>query len=116
MRLTRDLRTNFSARFMLAVVTLTLLSVAAFAQETRSTILGTVKDPSGAVVAGAGVEVANTDSNTTARVQTNGSGYFEAPYLLPGNYRITATATGVKKSVQQGYVLTVNSRRTAQPN
>ncbi len=105
------LRTRPFAGMLLAVVTLTLLSVATFAQETRSTILGTVKDPSGAVVAGAGVEVTNTESNTTSRVETNGSGYFEAPYLLPGTYSITVTATGFKKSIQRGYTLTVNSRQ-----
>src|SRR5215471_19697902 len=56
----------------------------ALAQETRSTILGTVKDQTGAAVAGAIIEVTNTETNTTAKLSTNSSGYFEAPYLLPG--------------------------------
>jgi hypothetical protein len=85
--------------------------VAALAQETRSTILGTVKDQAGAAVAGATVDVANAETNTTAKLATNSSGYFEAPYLLPGTYSIMVTAHGFKRYVQQGYTLTVNSRQ-----
>jgi hypothetical protein len=88
-----------------------LLSSFVFAQETRSTILGTVKDPTGAVVAGATVDVVNTDTNTASKVTTNDSGYFEAPYLLPGTYTITITASGFKKYVQPNYTLSVNSRQ-----
>jgi hypothetical protein len=88
-----------------------LASMAAFAQETRSTILGTVKDQSGAAISGATVDVTNTETNTTAKLSTNGSGYFEAPYLLPGVYAITVMAHGFKRHVQQGYTLTVNSRQ-----
>jgi hypothetical protein len=91
--------------------TFSLLLLTATAQETRSTILGTIKDPTGAVVAGATVNIVNTETNSSSRVVTNESGYFEASYLLPGTYTITATAAGFKKYVQAGYVLTVNSRQ-----
>jgi hypothetical protein len=87
-----------------------LTSSVVLAQETRSTILGTVKDSTGAVVPGATVEIINTETNTTARISTNESGYFEAPYLLPGNYDITVSANGFKKNLQRGFVLRVNSR------
>ena len=46
---------------LLAWSTTFLLSAAA--QETRSTILGTVKDASGAVVPGAGIDIANAETN-----------------------------------------------------
>jgi hypothetical protein len=110
----RTTRTFFFRPFcstILIGIALVVIQVVAIAQETRSTILGTVKDPSGAVVAGANVEINNTESNTTARVLTNSSGYFEAPYLLPGTYSITVTVTGFKKYIQKDYVLTVNSRQ-----
>ncbi|MBS1809489.1 MAG: TonB-dependent receptor [Acidobacteria bacterium] len=90
---------------------LVLLAFTATAQETRSTILGTVKDAAGAVVAGASIEVTNTETNTSSKVTTNDSGYFEAPYLLPGNYTITVVSSGFKKYVQSGYILSVNSRQ-----
>src|SRR5262249_51422121 len=66
---------------------------------------------SGAVVAGAAVDVTNTETNSTTKLSTNGSGYFEAPYLVPGVYSITVTAQGFKRYVRQGYTLTVNSRQ-----
>ncbi len=88
------------------------LSAEALAQETRSTILGTVRDSSGAVVPGAAIEISNTETNSTTKLSTNDKGYFEAPYLLPGIYSIVVTVDGFKKNVQNGYVLTVNSRQS----
>ncbi|MBA3716082.1 MAG: carboxypeptidase regulatory-like domain-containing protein, partial [Pyrinomonadaceae bacterium] len=85
------------SRAMLLGLLLGLCGVSALAQETRSTILGTVKDTAGAVVPGATVEVTSTDTNTATRLTTNDSGYFEAPYLLPGAYSITVSAGGFKK-------------------
>ena len=98
-------------QLVLLLATLILSVVAVSAQETRSTILGTVKDAAAAVVAGAAIEITNTDTNTTSRLTTNNSGYFEAPYLLPGSYTITVSATGFKRSVQKDYVLTAGSRQ-----
>src|SRR5690349_15171871 len=96
---------------LLSVGLVLLTGVAAPAQETRSAILGTVKDTTGAVVAGATVEVTNTDTNTATKLSTNSSGYFEARYLLPGTYSIAVSAQGFKRHIQQGYTLTVNSRQ-----
>src|SRR5262245_32772643 len=112
MRFTSFASAIFRSSARVSVIALAMsASVSAFAQETRSTILGTVKDQSGAIVAGAIVDVTNIETNSTTKLSTNGSGYFEAPYLLPGVYSITVTAQGFKRHVQQGYALTVNSRQ-----
>src|SRR5262245_41520623 len=112
MKTTTSVFATFRFRALVSVIALTIsASLVAFGQETRSTILGTVKDQSGAVVAGATVDVTSADTNTTTRLSTNSSGYFEAPYLLPGAYSITVTAQGFKKYVQRGYTLTVNIRQ-----
>lgn len=90
----------FNRTLSLLIAGMALLSGGVtLAQETRSTILGTVKDPSGAVVSGATVDVTNTETNATTKLSTNTSGYFEARYLLPGIYQITVTAQGFKKYV-----------------
>ena len=57
------------------------------AQETRSTLLGTVKDATGALVPGATVEITNSETNVTSTAITNNSGYYEVPYLLPAATR-----------------------------
>jgi hypothetical protein len=98
---------------LLGLAWIVLAGSAALAQETRSVILGTVRDPSGAAVVGATVNVINNDTNANTQLVTNDRGHFEAPYLLAGNYTITVTATGFKKTVRQGFVLTVNTRAEA---
>src|SRR5438046_6562053 len=47
------------------------------AQETRSTLLGTVKDATGALVPGATVEITNSETNVTSTAITNNSVYNE---------------------------------------
>jgi len=87
-----------------------LASNAVSAQETRGTLLGTVRDSAGAVVSGATVVVTNVETNASAKQVTNDSGYFEIPYLQPGAYTISVTAGGFKEFVQMGIILPVNSR------
>ena len=99
-----------STRFLFAVLLLSISLISLSAQETRSALLGTVRDSAGAVVAGATVAITNTETNSNTTLTTNDSGYFEAPYLLPATYTITVTATGFKTYVQRGFALSVNSR------
>lgn len=81
-----------------------------FAQETRSTINGHVYDQQMAAVAGAKVVILNVDTGIAATLVTNATGYYEAPLLVPGNYRITAEAPGFKTIVRDGVVLPVGQQ------
>jgi hypothetical protein len=58
------------------------------------TITGTVKDPSGAVVAGARVEITGGSLQGALVVTTDGSGRFAAPDLDPGHYSIRVVKDG----------------------
>jgi len=72
-----------------------LLSPSAiFAQSTFGTILGTVKDNSGAVVPQAAVKATNTDENTTRETTTNGNGDYEFVNTKAGHYKIEVAAQG----------------------
>jgi hypothetical protein len=86
------------------------LSCLCLGQETRSTIYGRVLDPQASAVAGAAVVVTNLDTNVASSLQTNGTGYYEAALLLPGNYRVTVEAAGFKKSLRTGIILPVSTR------
>ena len=99
---------ELSVTSLIALVLLT--SNAVVAQETRGTILGTVRDSAGAVVPGATVIVTNTGTNVSNQVVSNDSGAFEVPYLSPGIYTMSVDAKGFKKSLQQGIVVNVGSR------
>ncbi|HWB82710.1 MAG TPA: carboxypeptidase-like regulatory domain-containing protein [Bryobacteraceae bacterium] len=91
-------------------IVLSLMGIAAFAQDTRGTIFGTVTDPSAAAVGGAKVEVVNTQTNVAVPLVTTESGYYQAPLLVAGTYRVTVEASGFKKSIREGIDLPVSSR------
>ena len=80
------------------------------AQETRGQILGRVLDPAGAIVVGAKVEAVNTATNVANTTQTNATGDYVLPFLIPGSYTVTAELTGFKKSLRQGIIVQVNDR------
>ena len=80
------------------------------AQETRGTISGTVLDAQGTSVPGATVTVLNLDTNVSNVVTTNGSGYYGASLLLPGNYRVTVELQGFKTAVRNGIILSVGQQ------
>ena len=71
------------------------------------TILGTVKDNSGAVVAQAAVDLTNIATGVSNHTETTASGDFTVPYLQPGTYRIIAQAPGFQKSVVENVELVV---------
>jgi hypothetical protein len=77
------------------------------AQETRGTLSGRVLDSSGAAIAGAQVQVTNSETNHIARLTTNETGYYEAPLLQPGDYQVAVEAPGFKKVLRRGITLGV---------
>ena len=77
------------------------------------TILGTVKDNSGAVVAKAGVDVTNLATNVIKHTETTASGDFTVPYLAPGTYRVTVQSQGFQKSVVDNIGLVVGQEARA---
>ena len=84
---------------------LCLFTILIPAQETRSTINGRVYDTQAAAIVGANVTVTNSDTGTVTHLTTNETGYYEAPLLLPGTYKISASASGFKTSVREGFAL-----------
>ena len=95
-------------------VLLVLASLAAApvaAQETRGNINGTVQDSSG-VIPGATVTITNADTGQTQKLVTNGRGYFEAPLLQPGPYRVAVEMTGFRGLTQSGITLSVGQSVT----
>jgi len=80
------------------------------AQDIRGMISGTVTDPQAAAIMGAAVGVTNTDTNVSAQLTTNASGYYEARNLMPGPYRVTVEAAGFKKIVRSNLILTMRDQ------
>jgi hypothetical protein len=77
------------------------------------TILGTVTDNSGAVMAKASVDVANVANGVTKHTETTSSGDYTVPYLQPGTYRVTVQSGGFQKSVVDNIMLVVGQEARA---
>jgi len=79
------------------------------AQAVNGTIVGTVTDPSGAVVGNAPVTLVLTGQNTVQTTVTNESGNYTVPNLPPGTYEVSVAAKGFKKETLQNIVLLTNT-------
>jgi hypothetical protein len=93
-------------------VVLLAFAVLLTGQETRGTINGRVYDPQSAAISTARVVVTNVDTGAEMAVVTDASGYYEAPLLIPGAYRVTASHAGFKRMVRSGIGLQVGQTAT----
>jgi hypothetical protein len=99
---------------MLLLITLALAIAPVWGQVNTGTISGTVRDASGAAVAGATVTVRNTATSAERSVTTGNNGDYTIPGLAPGIYELTVTSTGFAKFTAQVEV-TVASAVTVDP-
>ena len=60
----------------------------------NGSISGTVKDPSGAVIADAAITVVNSAIQSQYKAATNGQGFYSFPSLPVGHYNLTIEASG----------------------
>src|SRR5262245_4179805 len=93
-------------RFICACSVL-LASLVLHAQITTTTMVGTVSDNSGAVVANAHVTATNTATNLRRTVSTTDQGEYRIEFLPVGEYQVTVEAPGFKKFVRNGVTLEV---------
>ena len=91
------------------VVVLSLLCVGLVPGLRADTLSGTIKDPSGAVVAGARVEITGGNLSQPLLLQSDESGKFAAPNLAPGKYSLRITKEGFEE-----FVSTVDLQGTAE--
>jgi len=82
------------------------LSIGSWAQDTAS-IVGTVKDSSGAVIAAAKVTVSNPEKGFTRELVSNSVGEYSAQIIPIGNYVITAEVPGFQKLARSGITVGV---------
>ena len=72
-------------------------AAAGFAQSDNGTINGSVKDPSGASIAGATVTVKDQNTGAERSVDSNNEGLYSITNIPPGSYNITVNGKGFKK-------------------
>src|SRR5262245_58150559 len=99
-------------------IALSFLGLSAFgasfarAQVDTGTIVGTVRDTSGAVVPGATIVATEKTTNASTRIVTDSLGSYVFPSLNVGAYDVTAelAGSGFKKATKENVVLRVQDR------
>jgi hypothetical protein len=105
----------FTSAAPLAVAFAVVLGLATLtsAQEITGSIVGTVRDASGAVVPGATVTIADSQKNNLVvrTAMTNSDGEYSAPNLGISVYTVTFEAPNFKKLVRKEVKLDIGQRR-----
>ena len=99
---------EFARRIIVGLAALLILAaIPVAAQLPTGTILGTVKDSSGASIPGATVTVRNTETNLTKTAMTEQDGSYRFPELAVGHYEMRAEAAGFRTENRTGLNLEV---------
>jgi hypothetical protein len=83
-----------SLPFVFILPILTVSSARVVAQAVYGSIIGTIADPTGAVIAGAKVTVTDTSKGISQTVTANASGNYEVTRLVPDVYTVRADSQG----------------------
>lgn len=103
-----------SLRFVLFTLAFALFAASpVYGQMTSGDLVGTVKDPSGAVLPKANVVITNEDTGVVTTLETNGSGAYRASNLLPGKYDISVNAPGFLPYTLRGVAVELNKTSTS---
>ena len=100
----------FKSARTLAYLTILLLALGSqmMGQSSRARIVGTVKDPQGAVVAGANVTVTNVSTGVESRAVTDHDGSYQALELPIGAYKVKVERNGFTTAETVAYTLEIN--------
>jgi hypothetical protein len=100
-----------AVRGILAVSLCFLFTAPALGQTYRGTILGTVYDPNGAVVAGAVVTAKNTETGVTRTATADEDGNFTIPELQVGTYELSVQREGFQTALVTDLTVDISGER-----
>ncbi len=93
----------------LLVLAVLLLGHIGYAQVANNTsLVGTVTDQAGNVVAGAKVVGTNVDTKVEYPATTNQEGYYSITFINPGTYDISVEQSGFSKIITKGVIVPIN--------
>jgi hypothetical protein len=92
------------------LVSIPFAAMTLWGQADMGSIVGTVRDATGAVIPKATVTVTQVDTNTKAAVPVDPNGNYAVTPLKIGNYTVSVEAAGFKTQVHTGIVLRVQDR------
>src|SRR5437773_5069685 len=103
------LRSRMTTCLFSTTLVVLLFSVALIAQGNFGRILGSVKDPTGAVMPGATVNIIDTQRGLARTVTSDEAGLYNAPTLTPGTYTVRVEFPGFKTLSRENVVVEVGS-------
>jgi len=100
---------RFAPRFIiLGFVLFLVIENRAVAQQATAQLTGTVKDQTGAVVAGVKLTLKNSDTGIARETTSDKNGSYLFTLVPIGTYELSAEQKGFKTYVQEGITLDVN--------
>ena len=102
---------TFAAGVLVSLPILFLSTVIPARADVTGSILGVVRDASGAVVTGVTITATNAGTNQARNTTSNSTGEYRILALPVGRYTIEATNPGFQKFISTGIELTVNEQR-----
>jgi Carboxypeptidase regulatory-like domain len=102
--------TTTPMRVVLVSIALILANAIASGLESRGSITGLVLDSTGAPIPNAKIIAVNAATLVAAPTNTNATGTYSIPYLIPGIYVVSAEMTGFGKVLRQDVALSVGDK------
>lgn len=94
---------------LLCLLTAGILAASSlFGQATTAKVVGSVTDPSGAVIAGAKVDIRSVQTNVTRSTSTDQQGNYEFNFLPVGAYTLAVEATGFQTANVTSFQLSLD--------
>ena len=93
--------------FLVAAL-LSLLAPTAHAQVLYGSIVGSVQDPSGAMVVGAVITITSKDTGVTRETKSNDAGLYNFANVQAGTYDLKITSQGFRTITRTGLLATIN--------
>src|SRR5882762_7804294 len=94
-------------KFFWSVPLLLAATMSLSGQQTRATLVGTLTDPSGAVISGSTVTIVNLQTGVRRETKTDPTGNYTVPFLPEGSYSVTVAMQGFRQKEVQRVTLAV---------
>jgi len=97
--------------FSLAVALVLLTGLSAYGQFESASVLGYVRDSSGAAIPNSTVTLANTATGITQKATSDGDGRYEFSSVPIGSYTVATEASGFQRVQTAPFTVTTNARQ-----
>ena len=98
---------NSTMRSLRLILGLAAAALSLFGQGNTGSIVGTVTDPSGALMPGVEIAITNLNTGVSTPATTDSAGAFAARYIVAGAYRLQAAAKGFRPFLRDDITLDI---------